>query len=99
MELPKPISFDWNEGNRDKNWEKHRVNFQECEQVFFDDRLKTFYNAAHSQTEDRFVALGTTNKARKLYVIFTIRNEKVRIISARDMSKKERRLYEEYEKD
>lgn len=95
MRLPKPISFDWDGGNRDKNWGKHRVNFQECEQVFFDDQLKTFYDANHSQTEDRFVALGTTNNARKLYVVFTVRNGKIRVISARDMSKKEKRIYEQ----
>lgn len=95
MKLPKPITFNWDESNREKNWEKHRVNFQECEQIFFDDRLKTFYDAVHSQAEDRFVALGTTNKARRLYVVFTVRNEEIRIISARDMSKKERRFYEQ----
>lgn len=95
MKLPKPITFDWDEDNRDKNWKKHKVNFQECEQVFFDDGLKTFYDAAHSQVEERFVALGITNKARKLYVVFTVRNEKIRIISARDMSRKERRFYEQ----
>lgn len=91
----KLIEFDWDKGNIDKNWLRHKVDFKECEEVFFNKPLKTFYDIKHSQKEDRFVALGLTNKDRKLYIIFTIRNYKVRVISVRDMSRKERRLYEQ----
>jgi uncharacterized DUF497 family protein len=89
----KPKEFDWNRGNKDKNWQRHRVDFRECEEIFFNQPLKTFYDIRHSQKENRFIALGVTNKNRKLYVVFTMRNKKIRVISARDMSRKERRIY------
>lgn len=91
----KPIKFDWNKGNIDKNLEKHKVNFRECEEIFFNKPLKTFYDIKHSQKENRFIALGITDKGRKLYIAFTIRNKKIRVISTRDMSRKERKLYEQ----
>jgi len=91
----KPLKFDWDKHNKDKNWEKHKVNFQECEQVFFNRPLKTLYDKKHSQKEERFVGLGKTDKKRRLVIVFTIRNKKIRAISARNMSQKERRLYEQ----
>jgi len=91
----KPLEFDWDEANKDKNWEKHKVDFRECEEVFGNEQLRTFYDIKHSQKEDRFIALGMTNKNRKLYIIFTIRDRKIRVISARDMSRKEKRIYEQ----
>ena len=90
----KPIKFDWDKHNKDKNWEKHQVNWQECEQVFFDKSFKSLYDIKHSQAEDRFIAFGKTNKHRKLYIVFTIRNNKIRVISARNQSRKERNFYE-----
>lgn len=92
--LPVPVSFDWDKGNVDKNWKKHQVYFKEAEEIFFNKPLKTFRDTSHFQEEDRFVALGITNKGRKLYVVSTIRNGKIRIISARNQSRKERRFYE-----
>ena len=94
----KPIKFDWDKYNQCKNWEKHKVDFRECEQVFFNRSLKIFYDKGHSQEENRFIALGITDKNRKLYLVFTIRNKKIRVISARDMSRKERRFYEQKQK-
>jgi len=91
----KPLAFDWDEANKDKNWVKHEVDFRECEQVFLNRPLKTFCDIKHAQKEDRFIALGITNKKRKLYLVFTIRNSKIRIISARNQSRKERRIYEQ----
>ena len=93
MELPVPVSFDWNQGNIDKNWGKHGVRYKETEEVFFNKPLRTLEDVKHSQKESRFVALGITNKGRKLYIIFTIRNGKIRVISARNQSKKEREIY------
>lgn len=90
----KPIGFEWDKGNKEKNWRKHKVDWRECEEVFFDKNLKTFYDIKHSQKEERFTALGKTNKGRKLFVVFTLRGNKIKVISARDMSKKERSLYE-----
>ena len=94
----KPLSFDWDEHNQDKNWYKHQVKFRECEQIFSNEPLETFLDIKHSQKEPRFTALGKTNKNRKLIITFTIRNKKIRVISARNQSHKERKLYEAKEK-
>ena len=93
--LPVPVSFDWDKANINKNWEKHKVNYKEAEEIFVNKPLKTFRDKKHSEKELRLTALGITNKKRMLYVSFTIRNNKIRIISVRDQSRKERRLYEE----
>lgn len=93
--MKQPSEFDWDEGNRDKNWRKHRVDWKETEEVFANEPIKIFKDIRHSQKENRYTALGITNKGRKLYLVFTIRNNKIRIISARNQSRKERRLYEE----
>ena len=95
----RPLEFDWNKSNKDKNWEKHKADFRECEEVFSNKPLKIFYDTKHSQKEDRFIALGITNKNRKLYLVFTIRGKKIRIISARNMSRKERRFYGQKKKN
>lgn len=92
--LPAPISFEWDVGNLKKSWEKHNVNNKEAEEVFFHRPLKIYKDKTHSQKEDRFVVLGTTSKKRKLHIVFTVRKEKIRIISARNQSKKERGEYE-----
>lgn len=91
--LPKPIAFEWDTGNKDKNWEKHKVNSREAEEVFFNKPLKVFPDMKHSTLEKRFQALGNTNADRKLSVFLTIRSEKIRIISARNQNKKERKQY------
>lgn len=93
--LPVPVSFEWGEGNINKSFIKHNVGDKKAEEVFHDTSLKIFEDTKHSQKEHRFVAYGVTNSKRKLIVIFTIRKEKVRIISARDQNKKERIVYEE----
>lgn len=93
MKLPVPISFDWDQGNIDKNWKKHKVHFKECEEVFLNKPVKTLKDAKHSQDEDRFMALGITSKKRQLILSFTIRGNKIRIISARDQSRRERKIY------
>jgi len=85
--------FDWDEGNSDKNWKKHRVSKTECEEVFFNQPFVTQKDTAHSQKEERFYILGKTNSKRELFLSFTLRKEKIRVISARDMSKKERSIY------
>lgn len=92
--LPVPLSFKWDRGNIEKNWRKHKVNNKEAEEIFFNKPIKIFKDVKHSQIENRFVALGGTNKKRKLYIVFTIRDRNIRIISARDQSKKERKIYE-----
>ncbi len=93
--IPSPIAFDWDEGNIDKNKLKHGVDFRECEEVFFNRPLKIFPDKKHSGNERRLAALGITDLERKLAIVFTLRKNKIRIISARDQSRKERRIYEE----
>ena len=93
QKLPTPVKFDWNEHNRDKNLIKHQVDNNECEQVFFNEPIIINPDDKHSKIEKRFRALGKTNKNRKLFLSFTIRNKKIRVISARDQNKKERQIY------
>lgn len=92
----KAKSFQWDRGNSGKNWDKHKVSDQECEEAFFDGKFKVFYDAGHSDREARYFGLGITLSGRRLFVVFTIGDEKIRVISARPMDRKERR---EYEKD
>ena len=100
MDLFKKIlactGFDWDESNLLKNWEKHGVSVSECEQVFFNRPLLAQPDDRHSNVEIRFYVLGQSDTGRLLFVVFTIRDQKLRVISARDMSRKERRSYERY---
>jgi uncharacterized DUF497 family protein len=85
--------FDWNEGNRGKNWEKHGVTDSECEQVFFNQPLLVFADTEHSEEEQRYYVLGRTDRGRRLFVVFTPRGGRIRVISAREMTKRERAFY------
>ena len=87
--------FDWDEGNIQKNWLKHQVSTGECEEVFFNLPLLLHPDPKHSQTEVRYYVLGQTNAGRRLFIAFTLRGTKIRVISARDMSRKERDVYEQ----
>jgi uncharacterized protein len=88
--------FDWDSGNARKN-ERHAVTQAEAEQVFFDRRLLVVPDAGHSREESRFHTLGGTVVGRLLHVTFTFRAEgtKIRVISARNASRKERLVYEQ----
>jgi len=86
--------FDWDEGNRDKNQIKHNVSTGEAEQIFFNEPLIVLDDDKHSDNERRYAAFGITDKGRTLVIIFTIRSSKIRVISARDMNRKERAFYE-----
>ncbi len=89
------VGFDWDEGNEEKNWEKHKVKKTEAEQVFFNSPI-VCSEASLASTEQRFLVLGKTNAERYLMIIFTLRKDKlIRVISARDMSRKERSFYGE----
>ncbi len=87
------VGFDWDEGNKQKNWEKHQVDYTECEQVFFNKPLLINKDSTHSSQEQRYYVLGQTDISRALFLVFTVRNNKIRIISARDQSRKERMIY------
>lgn len=94
MNFAQVDGFEWDEGNATKNWQKHRVTQKECEAVFFNWPLLLAPDVAHSQLERRFYVLGQTTAERKLFVAFTLRGTKIRVISARDMSRKEREVYD-----
>lgn len=89
-----PIEFNWDNGNKNKNWIKHRVTDGECEEIFFDENKNIYKDKLHSAKEERFILLGKTNKERLLYAVYTIRKNTIRIISARDADRKEEKLYE-----
>jgi len=98
--LPKPIAFQWDQGNIDKNLRKHHVTTQEAEEMFVGEPFLIVEDTKHStDTERRFHGLGQTKTNRKLLVAFTIREKKIRIISVRDMKRKERQVYEEAEEN
>ena len=89
--------FQWDEGNIDKNLIKHNVENWECEQVFFNRPLLVLDDPKHSVSEKRWAGFGKTDADRFLVVIFTKRNNLIRIISARVMNKRERKFYDEKE--
>ncbi|MDP1809228.1 MAG: BrnT family toxin [Actinomycetota bacterium] len=91
--LARVNGFAWDEGNINKNWELHKVSHVECEELFFNEPLIIEVDTYHSQVEQRYFALGKTDLGRYLFLVFTLRGEKIRVISARDMSKKERKQY------
>lgn len=93
--LPEPITFEWDEGNKDKNFRKHNVANKEIEQSFANDNKFFFSDTKHSVEEERQLMWGVTDRGRKLSIIFTLRKDSIRVISARDMNKKERGSYEE----
>jgi uncharacterized DUF497 family protein len=87
--------FEWDGGNRRKSEDKHDVTPAEAEQVFFNRPLLILDDAMHSLAEPRYLALGRTDDGRRLFIVFTIRRNgtKLRVISARDMHRKERARY------
>jgi uncharacterized protein len=93
--LPEPVSFEWDEGNARKNLKRHDVTAQEIEEAFFDPDKKLLEDPLHSGTEERHILLGQTREGRALFVAFTMRDQKIRAISARDLNRRERSLYEE----
>lgn len=95
IDLAGITGFDWDEGNIRKN-EKHNVSMAEAEQLFFNVPLLILEDSKHSNREPRFHALGKSDGKRQLHITFTLRDagEKIRVISARDMHKRERAIYE-----
>jgi uncharacterized DUF497 family protein len=89
--------FQWDEGNSDKNWRRHQVTQAEAEQVFFNHPLVVAPDPRHSSREVRHFALGTSNDGRQLTVVFTRRANLLRVVSARPMSRRERKVYAQAE--
>ena len=92
-EILQCTGFQWDDGNSEKNWNSHQVTKSECEQLFFNQPLLIGNDKEHSNTETRYYALGQTDDERQLFIVCTIRDNLIRVISARDMSKKEREVY------
>ena len=89
------LEFEWEPDKAAKNLSKHKVSFQEAATVFADESGATVYDPDHSETEDRFLTIGYSNRRRLLIVSHTDRDNRIRIISARTLNPYERRQYEQ----
>ncbi|MBA3723963.1 MAG: BrnT family toxin [Candidatus Levybacteria bacterium] len=95
LALSKVVGFDWDKGNLNKNRLKHNVEQAECEEVFFNKPIIILNDTQHSSTEEkRYKIIGVSTNGRKIALAITTRNNKIRVIMARDQSKKERELFE-----
>lgn len=94
FDLSKVEGFEWDSGNLE-HIKKHDVNYRECEDAFLNKPFIVNEDETHSQTEERFRAYGQTNRGRFIFIIFTIRNNRIRVISSRSQNKKERKEFEE----
>lgn len=94
LDLSKLVGFEWDEGNLDKSYRKHGITQREAEELFIDPDVVLLDDIRHSQKEKRFTAIGKATSRKVLFAVFTIRKDRVRIISARSANKKERRKYE-----
>lgn len=92
--LTECLGFQWDENNTNKNWITHQVRWTEAEEAFFNEPLIVTTDVHHSSQEIRFFALGQTDAGRRLFLSFTVRNQMIRVISARDMSRNERKVYQ-----
>ena len=91
--FPDVKGFEWDEGNFSKNWTSHGISQTEAEQVFVNRPVIVQGDVAHSSREARYFAFGRTDGGRPLTVVFTVRGDLLRVISARSMSRRERRGY------
>jgi uncharacterized DUF497 family protein len=89
------VGCEWDAHNAPKIRQRHRVEPRECEEVFGRQPLFVTDDLAHSGGEPRWLAFGRSATGRRLLVVFTVRRDRLRVISARDMSRRERRQYEE----
>ena len=93
VSIPEFEGFEWDSANAEKNWHSHGVSPTEAEQVFFNEPVVAIEDARHSQEERRYYVLGQTDRGRMLFIAFTVRGTNIRVISARDMSRKEKKTY------
>jgi hypothetical protein len=95
--LAQCVGFDWDAVNAPKLWSRHHVTVGECEQIFFNTPLLVAEDPRHSEDEARWAAWGRTDDERRLAVVFTLRDDRIRPFSARDMNRKERARYAQAE--
>ncbi|MEI8143502.1 MAG: BrnT family toxin [Candidatus Berkelbacteria bacterium] len=96
--LEKLTEFDWDAGNIEKNLIKHKITNSESEEVFFNPNL-VLPDDHHSTSEARYFLLGETETGRVIFIVFTIRGDKIRVISSRVASHKERKIYNNFKHD
>jgi uncharacterized DUF497 family protein len=89
------LTFEWDDSKAKRNLKKHGISFEEASTVFGDPLARTIHDPLHSQEEDRFVNLGESQLRRLVVVVFTEHGDKIRIISARVATRRERKDYEE----
>lgn len=97
MSLPKlgkVLGFEWDEGNEEKNWLKHKVLPKEAEDIFYYSKRLLLEDIKHSEREPRFILIGKTKQGRMLFIVFTRRINKIRVVSCRDANRKEEDFYE-----
>jgi len=95
--LKDTICFDWDKGNKYKNWISHEVTWKEAEEAFYDEKRIIFEDVKHSKIEKRYILFGEIKGGGKLFIAFTMRGkheEMIRIISARTLKRKEAKIYE-----
>lgn len=97
--IPDILKFEWDKGNLDKSYKKHNITHKEAEEIFVSEEFFVVEDTAHSQSEPRYIGLGKTIAEVWLFVVFTIRNKSVRIISARRMHREEVERYESTKKN
>lgn len=91
------VGFDWDESNTTKKWERHQVTPEEAEDIFFHEPLVVQSDVRHSSSEKRYRAIGRTSRKRLLFIAFTVRRKLIRVISARDMNRREVEEYRRHE--
>jgi uncharacterized protein len=89
------MEFEWDEGKAESNLIKHGISFDDAQTVFNDPLYVDFYDPDHSEDEDRYLIIGESNRGRLLIVSYTERGNVIRLISARETTKIERKMYEE----
>lgn len=93
------IGFDWDDANSQKNWDRHQVTPEEAEDVFLHEPVIVRSDKRRSQGEKRYYALGHTSAERRLFIAFTVRRDRIRVISAREMNRNETEIHTRYEKE
>ena len=88
------VGFEWDDGNRDKNLKKHGITNAQCEEVFEDEKRVISSDIRHSEMERRYLVIGKTRNGKLLRIAFTLREDRIRVISARPTNRKEKPLYE-----
>jgi uncharacterized DUF497 family protein len=91
------LTFEWDEQKAEQNLRKHQVDFEEAKTVFGDPYAITIPDPQHSASESRYVDIGYSSRRRLLVVVYTERGPNIRIISCRRATRRERRVYEEYD--